>query len=118
MNMRNEYISPVLRHSAGKGYNKPFEEQEWADKLSPLHKQKLSPAAAKAKAERDLAYAKTEDRKNKKAHAQRMHRKDPNGKGKDWDHEDGRWESVNQNRGNEGEGTKAESGKHYKISKK
>ena len=44
-----------------------------------------------------------------------MHRKDENGNGKDWDHEDGRWESVKQNRGNEGEGTKKESGKHYKI---
>ena len=82
---------------------------------SPLRKQKLSPKAAKAKAKRDLAYAKTDDRRIKKAHSQRMHRKDENGNGKDWDHEDGRWESVKQNRGNEGEGTKKESGKHYKI---
>ena len=82
---------------------------------SPLQKQKLSPKAAKAKAERDLAYAKTDDRRKKKAHAQRMRRKDPSGKGKDWDHEDGRWESVKQNRGNEGEGTKKESGKRYKV---
>lgn len=82
---------------------------------SPLMKQKLSPKAAKAKAARDLAYAKTDDRKAKKAHSQRMRRKDPSGKGKDWDHEDGRWESVKQNRGNEGEGTKKESGKNYKI---
>ncbi len=82
---------------------------------SPLQKQKLSPKAAKAKAERDLAYAKTDDRRIKKAHSQRMHRKYPNGKGKDYDHEDGRFESVKQNRGNEGEGTKKESGKKYKI---
>jgi hypothetical protein len=82
---------------------------------SPLMKQKLSPKAAKAKAARDLAAAKTPDRRNKKAHSQRMHRKDPKGKGKDWDHEDGRWESVKQNRGNEGEGTKKESGKRYRI---
>ena len=82
---------------------------------SPLRKQKLSPKAAKAKAARDLAYAKTDDRRAKKAHAQRMHRKDKNGNGKDWDHEDGRWESVKQNRGNEGEGTKKESGKRYKV---
>jgi len=82
---------------------------------SPLMKQKLSPKAAKAKAERDLAYAKTDDRRIKKAHSQRMHRKDPKKKNMDWDHEDGRWESVKQNRGNEGEGTKKESGKHYKI---
>jgi len=82
---------------------------------SPLLKQKLSPKAAKAKAARDLAAAKTDDRRNKKAHAQRMHRKDPSGKGKDWDHEDGRWESVKQNRGNEGEGTKVEGKKKYKV---
>jgi hypothetical protein len=46
-----------------------------------------------------------------------MHRKDPNGDGKDYDHKDGRFESVKQNRGNEGKGTKSESGKKYKISK-
>jgi hypothetical protein len=84
---------------------------------SPLLKQNLSPLAAKKKAARDLAYAKTDDRRAKKAHSQRMRRKDPNGKGKDWDHEDGRWESVKQNRGNEGEGTKKESGKRYKVPK-
>lgn len=82
---------------------------------SPLQKQKLSPKAAKAKAERDLAYAKSDDRRIKKAHAQRMHRKDPDKKNMDYDHEDGRFESVKQNRGNEGEGTKKESGKNYKI---
>jgi hypothetical protein len=80
--------------------------------------QKLSPAAAKAKAVRDLAYAKTEDRKNKKAHSQRMHRKSPGNKGKDYDHKDGRFESVKQNRGNDGKGTKKESGKKYKITNK
>jgi hypothetical protein len=37
------------------------------------------------------------------------------GKGWDWDHEDGRWEKVSQNRGNEGEGTKMEGKKRYKI---
>lgn len=77
--------------------------------------QKLSPEAAKKKAARDLAYAKTEDRKNKKAHSQRMHRKSPGNKGKDYDHKDGRFESVKQNRGNDGEGTKKESGKKYKV---
>jgi len=82
---------------------------------SPLHKQKLSPLAAKKKAARDLAYAKTDDRRIKKAHSQRMHRKHPGNKGKDYDHEDGRFESVKQNRGNEGEGTKKESGKKYKM---
>jgi hypothetical protein len=82
---------------------------------SPLLKQKLSPLAAKKKAARDLAYAKTDDRRIKKAHSQRMHRKHPGNGGKDYDHEDGRFESVKQNRGNEGEGTKKESGKKYKI---
>jgi hypothetical protein len=84
-------------------------------KESPLQKQKLSPKAAKAKAVRDLAYAKTDDRRIKKAHSQRMHRKNPGNKGMDYDHEDGRFESVKQNRGNEGEGTKKESGKNYKT---
>jgi len=82
---------------------------------SPLLKQNLSPLAAKAKAKRDLVYAKSDDRTAKKAHAQRMHRKNPGSKGMDYDHEDGRFESVNQNRGNEGEGTKKESGKNYKT---
>jgi len=77
--------------------------------------QKLSPKAAKAKAERDLRYAKTDDRRIKKAHSQRMHRKNPGNKDKDYDHKDGRFESVKQNRGNDGEGTKKESGKKYKI---
>ena len=85
---------------------------------SPLQKQKLSPKAAKAKAARDLAYAKTDDRRMKKAEDQRRHRADHRGNGKDWDHEDQRWEDPHQNRGNDGNGTKSESGKHYKISKK
>lgn len=82
---------------------------------SPLLKQKLSPKAAKAKAVRDLAFAKTDDRRIKKAHSQRMHRKNPGNKGMDYDHEDGRFESVKQNRGNDGNGTKSESGKNYKT---
>jgi hypothetical protein len=83
---------------------------------SPLLKQKLSPKAAKAKAERDLAYAKTDDRRNKKAHAQRKRRAEPGAaSGKDWDHKNQRWESPAQNRGNDGLGTKSESGKKYKT---
>lgn len=84
---------------------------------SPLLKQKLSPKAAKAKAERDLRYAKTDDRRMKKAESQRMHRHHPGKDGMDYDHEDSRFESVKQNRGNEGEGTKKEGGKKYKITK-
>tara|TARA_R110002072_G_scaffold2859_1_gene22302 strand:+ start:162 stop:458 length:297 start_codon:yes stop_codon:yes gene_type:complete len=82
-------------------------------------KQKLSPKARAAKAKRDLAYAKSPDRKKKKAHAQRERRaakkKGVNVEGKDWDHKDGRWETVARNRSNDGSGTKRESGKKYKV---
>lgn len=85
-------------------------------------KQKLSPAAKKRKAARDLAYAKTADRKAKKAHAQRERRKakknGTNVKGKDWDHKDGRWETVARNRANDGKGTKREGKKRYKVPKR
>ena len=77
--------------------------------------QKLSPEARKKKAARDLAYAKTDDRRIKKAHAQRLHRKHTGDEGKDWDHKDGRFESPKRNRGNDGLGTKRESGKKYKV---
>jgi hypothetical protein len=77
--------------------------------------QKLSPTAKRDKAARDLAFAKTPERRAKKADNQRRHRADPAGKGKDWDHKNGRWESPAKNRGNDGKGTKAESGKKYKI---
>ena len=101
------------------GLTKPFEIYDRIylknKAISPLKKQKLSPKAAKAKAERDLAFAKTDDRRDKKAHSQRMHRKNPGNKGMDYDHEDGRFESVKQNRGNDGNGTKSESGKKYKT---
>ena len=79
--------------------------------------QKLSLIAARAKAIRDKAFAMTPERRAKKAEDQRRHRADPNGKGMDWDHEDGRWETAKQNRGNDGNGTKSESGKKYKITK-
>ena len=77
--------------------------------------QKLSPKAAKAKAERDLKYAKTADRKAKKAEGQRMHRKNPHMRGKDFDHKDRRFESVAQNRGNDGQGTKKEGKVKEKV---
>ena len=77
--------------------------------------QKLSATAAKAKAKRDQAYAETPARRAKKADDQKRHRNDPAGKGKDWDHKDGRWETAKQNRGNDGVGTKKESGKKYKV---
>jgi len=80
--------------------------------------QKLSLVAARAKAIRDKAFAMTPERRAKKAEDQRRHRADPKGKGMDWDHEDGRWETAKQNRGNDGNGTKSESGKKYKIDTK
>lgn len=77
--------------------------------------QKLTPEAKKKKAERDLKYAKTPDRRAKKADSQMKHRH-TKGEGKqDWDHKNQRWESVKQNRGNDGLGTKKESGKKYKV---
>ena len=78
--------------------------------------QKLSATARRAKAARDLAYAMTPARRKKKADSQKRRRAAPNkAKGKDWDHTDGRWETPAQNRGNDGEGTKKESGKNYNI---
>ena len=77
--------------------------------------QNLSVKAARAKAVRDKKAAMTPDRRAKKAHAQRMRRACSPGKGWDWDHEDGRWEKVSQNRGNEGEGTKMEGKKRLKY---
>jgi hypothetical protein len=76
----------------------------------PMKKQELSPQAAKAKAERDLAAAKTNDRKNKKAENQRLRRaalkKGVDLTGKDYDHTKGKFVSVKSNRGNYGKGTR------------
>lgn len=78
--------------------------------------QKLSPQARRDKAARDKAYAMTPDRRKKKADSQRRRRAAGSvANGKDYDHKDQRWESPAQNRGNDGEGTKKESGKNYKI---
>lgn len=79
--------------------------------------QKLSAKAKKDKAARDLAYAKTPDRRAKKADSQRKHRGSPANANKDYDHKDGKFKSVKSNRGNDGEGTKKESGRKYKITK-
>jgi len=77
-------------------------------------RQQLSPAARRAKAARDKAYAMTPDRKAKKAHAQRERRKNPEqAKGQDYDHKRQAFVSVSSNRGNEGIGTQAESGAKY-----
>jgi len=81
-----------------------------------MAKQKLSLKARIAKRKRDLEYAKTPERRKKKAHAQRMRNAaGSNADGKDWDHKDGKFKSVKSNRGNGGKGTKSESGKKYKF---
>ncbi len=77
-------------------------------------RQQLSPAAKRAKAARDKAYAMTPDRKAKKAHAQREARKNPDqAKGQDYDHKRQAFVSVKSNRGNEGLGTKREGKENY-----
>jgi hypothetical protein len=82
---------------------------------SPL-KQKLSPQARRDKAARDLAFAKTPARRAKKADAQRRRRAaGAKANGMDYDHKDGKFKSVAANRGNDGQGTKKESKRNYRI---
>jgi len=77
-------------------------------------RQQLSPSARRAKAARDKAYAMSPARKAKKAHAQRKRRENPlEANGQDYDHKRQRFVSVKSNRGNEGQGTKKESGNNY-----
>ena len=77
----------------------------------------LSPQAKRDKAKRDLAAAKTPARRKKKAENQRKRRAATKKhgiswlKGKDYDHDDKRFESVKANRGNDGNGTKKEGNK-------
>ena len=77
----------------------------------------LSPQAKRDKAKRDLKAAKTPARRAKKAENQRKRRKAAKKhgkswlKGKDYDHDDKRFESIKANRGNDGKGTKKESKK-------
>jgi len=80
---------------------------------SPIKlKQKLSPSAAKKKAARDLAFAKSPARKRKKAQNQRLDRaEDTVGDGLDRHHTKSgavKKVSINNNRGNYGRGTKNE----------
>ena len=83
---------------------------------SPIKlKQKLSPKASAAKAARDLAMAKTPARRAKKADSQKRHRDDPSKKGLDYDHKSASFKSVKANRGNDGQGTKKEGKRNYKI---
>jgi len=78
-------------------------------------KQKLSPSAAKKKADRDLAMAKTPYRKAAKADSQMKHRNSPANKNKDYDHKSGSFKSVRANRGNDGKGTIIEGKSNYRI---
>ncbi len=84
-----------------------------------MGKQRLSPVAQRAKAERDLAAANTDDRKAKRADSQKKRRKAIKNKGlaflldKDYDHNTGKFVLSSYNRGgtqskNKKDGTKAE----------
>tara|TARA_R110000765_G_scaffold383771_1_gene475191 strand:+ start:53 stop:283 length:231 start_codon:yes stop_codon:yes gene_type:complete len=74
--------------------------------------QKLSPTARRAKLARDLAAAKTPNRRRKKAENQRLRRAAKKAgvtlKDKDYDHKDKKFKTVKANRGNDGKGTKNE----------
>jgi hypothetical protein len=75
-----------------------------------MAKQKLSPTARRAKAARDLAYAKSRRRTKMRAENQRLRRAakkaGKNIDGKDYDHNSKRFVSVKTNRGGHGQGTK------------
>jgi len=78
--------------------------------------QNLSPTARRMKAIRDKRMAMTTDRKAKKAENQRKRRANPAAaKDKDYDHKTLTFKSVKANRGNDGKGTKIESGKKYRV---
>ena len=74
--------------------------------------QKLSASARRRKLARDLAAAKTPERRRKKAENQRERRARIKAglsvRGLDYDHKDKKFKSVKSNRGNDGEGTKKE----------
>ena len=77
-----------------------------------MAKQKLTPTAKRMKAIRDKRAAMTADRRNKKAENQRKRRAankaGRNIEGKDYDHKDKKFKSIQLNRGNAGKGTKKE----------
>tara|TARA_A100001515_G_scaffold126316_1_gene111513 strand:+ start:127 stop:381 length:255 start_codon:yes stop_codon:yes gene_type:complete len=80
----------------------------YVQKNSPFRKQKLSPKAAKAKAERDLAYANGVYKKKRAENQRRRRAAKRRGldlAGKDYDHTKKRFVSVKANRGNYGKGT-------------
>ena len=75
-----------------------------------MAKQILSPKAAAAKKARDLAYAKTDRRREMKAENQRKRRAakkaGKNIDGKDYDHNTRKFVSVKRNRSGHGKGTR------------
>ena len=77
----------------------------------------LTTQAKRDKAARELKAAKTTARRAKKAENQRKRRAAAKKhgkswlKGKDYDHDDKRFESIKANRGNDGNGTKKEGNK-------
>jgi len=84
-----------------------------------MGKQKLSPKASAAKKKRDLAAANSDDRKAKRADSQKKRREATKKhganwlKGKDYDHNTGKFTSAAHNRGgtqcrSKKDGTKAE----------
>jgi len=77
-----------------------------------MAKQKLTATARRMKAIRDKRAAMTPARRKKKAENQRKRRAAKkaghNIEGKDYDHKDGQFKSINANRGNDGKGTKKE----------
>ena len=89
-----------------------------------MSKQKLSPKAAKAKAVRDLAAANSPARKEKRADSQKKRREAENKKGKSWlkgkdyDHNTGRFVSSSFNRGGTQPKDKKDGTKAEKASKK
>ena len=74
--------------------------------------QQLSPAARRRKLARDLADAKTPNRRRKKAENQRLRsaakKRGIKLDGKDYDHKEGKFKTIKSNRGNDGKGTKKE----------
>ena len=74
--------------------------------------QRLSTTGRRTKLARDLADAKTPNRRRKKAENQRLRRAAKKAgvklKGKDYDHKDKKFKSIKKNRGNDGKGTKNE----------
>ena len=74
--------------------------------------QKLSPSGRRRKLARDLAAANTRGREIKRAENQRYRRAaikaGTNIEGKDYDHKDNKFKTVEGNRGNDGKGTKHE----------